>query len=58
MCEMNFSVEIGGEQPKLIVRSGSLGQAVMQIPLRSIKEIDKLALLLEVARQQLEETQK
>lgn len=56
MCEMRFSIEIGSDQPCLIVRSGSLGEVVLRIPFKNTKEI--LNAMLDIAKQQLEDGQK
>ncbi len=53
MCEMRFSIEIGSDQPCLIVRSGSLGEVVLRIPFKNTKEIDRLNAMLDIAKQQL-----
>lgn len=58
MCEMRFSIEIGSDQPCLIVRSGSLGEVVLRIPFKNTKEIDRLNVMLDIAKQQLEDGQK
>ena len=55
---MNYSIEVGNGNPKLVIRAGALGTTVMSISLESVGQIDQMTKLLKIARDNFPEAPK